>query len=92
LLFVLLFGVAQAGAQVLSATDTAPEAAFVENAFPSSLEPLFSSESSYITRCRFVDDLKGDLQADEVAALLQFIASKTGVRSQDSRLELGSAH
>lgn len=53
-----------------------PVAEAAESAVPASLAPLFSGESSYITRCKFVEGLKSDLQADETAALLRFIESE----------------
>jgi hypothetical protein len=42
---------------------------------PRSLEALFCPESSYLARCKIAQDLKSNLQYDEVAALLTFIHS-----------------
>lgn len=44
-------------------------------AYPSSLEPLFSEESGYQARCRFVQRLGSNLSEAEVSTLLEFIAA-----------------
>ncbi|MDF7802125.1 hypothetical protein P4C99_21820 [Pontiellaceae bacterium B1224] len=76
ILFILVFGVVHADAQVTAGSTNAElEVAQAEVQFPATLEPLFLHESSYLVRCRFVLDLKSDLPDDEVAALLQFISA-----------------
>lgn len=47
----------------------------IEGGVPASLDPLLSVASSYLVRCKFALDLKSNLQADEIEALLTFIQS-----------------
>lgn len=64
-----------AQAQVASSSEA--ESAVVESkiAYPPSLKPLFSEESGYQARCRFVQALGCNLPEAEVSALLEFIAA-----------------
>ncbi len=76
-MMMVMLGCAQGFAQ--SATNAvasaSPDAADGEAYIPSSLETLFSKESSYQTRCIFVNGLKIGLQEYEKDALLRFLAS-----------------
>ena len=74
-LFTVWLFVALVGAVFAQVSNSAPVSGVAELAVPASLAPLFSDESSYITRCKFLQGLKSDLQADEVDALLGFIES-----------------
>ena len=74
-LFTVWLLVALAGGATAQVSNSAPVSGAAEVMVPVSLASLFSDESSYITRCKFVNGLKSDLLADEVDALLGFIES-----------------
>ena len=56
-------------------THSIPEPVQAQYVAPVGMAPLFSHDSSYLPRCRFVKNLKSNLQRNEIDALLQFITS-----------------